>query len=377
MAGVRLRGVTKRYHGGETAVDNLDLDIHDREFLVFVGPSGCGKTTTLRMIAGLESVTAGEITIGDRRVNEIPPRDRNIAMVFQDYALYANMTVYENLAFGLRMRKVRKAEITERVGQIAQLLDIDLLLHRRPRELSGGQRQRVALGRAIIRRPDLFLMDEPLSNLDALLRTHMRTEILKLHELLHTTVVYVTHDQIEAMTMGTRIVVMRNGRIQQVGSPDEIYDAPVNQFVAGFFGSPPMNFITGTVAKDDRGLSFHSGPLSIPLPATTGQRWLGEAPEASREIVIGVRPESIQLATDERGGGLSIPAQVEVVEPIGYETIIYVNPGTGSLAMRAGSRTKVDRHTTVPVRFMSDQVHVFDVESGMALTKGTAPVPEV
>ncbi len=372
MAGVQLSGVIKRYHSSEVAVDNIDLEIRDGEFLVLVGPSGCGKTTTLRMIAGLESPTAGEIAIGGRRVNEVLPRDRNIAMVFQDYALYANMTVRDNLAFGLRMRKEPKRQVDERVSEVARLLHIDHLLSRRPRQLSGGQRQRVALGRAIIRRPELFLMDEPLSNLDALLRVHTRTEILKLHELLGTTVVYVTHDQIEAMTMGTRIVVMRDGRIQQVGTPEEIYDEPVNRFVAGFFGSPPMNFIAGRVEQDARGVLFRSGPLTIPLSAEHGTRWRNGGAAPGQEVVLGIRPESVQLGGDGADGGVSLPAEVEVVEPIGYETIVYVNPGVGSLAVRAQSRVRINRHETVPVTVFPGQVHVFDAADGTVLTAGVA-----
>jgi len=368
VAGVRLSGVSKRYHGGELAVDNIDLDIHDGEFLVLVGPSGCGKTTTLRMIAGLESPTSGEIAIGERRVNDVPPRDRNIAMVFQDYALYANMTVKGNLAFGLQMRKEPKHQIDERVTEVARLLQIDHLLHRRPRQLSGGQRQRVALGRAIIRRPELFLMDEPLSNLDALLRVHARTEILKLHELVHTTVVYVTHDQVEAMTMGTRIVVMRDGRIQQVGTPDQIYDDPVNRFVAGFFGSPPMNLVVGVIEQDGRDVLSRCGSLAVPLSPEHGLRWRNRPAEPGRKVVLGVRPESLQLGSDGGDAGISVPAEVEVVEPIGYETIVYVNPGVGSLAIRAPRRVRIERHATVPITILAGQVHLFDAGDGAALT---------
>jgi multiple sugar transport system ATP-binding protein len=371
MAGVRLHGVTKQYHGGEVAVDNIDLEILDREFMVLVGPSGCGKTTTLRMIAGLEQVTDGEILIGERRVNEIPPRDRDIAMVFQDYALYANMTVFDNLAFGLRMRKTSKAEVRERVDRIAQLLGIQELLGRRPRQLSGGQRQRVALGRAIIRRPVLFLMDEPLSNLDALLRTHMRTELLKLHDLLQTTVVYVTHDQTEAMTMGSRIAVMRDGRVQQVGTPAEIYDGPVNSFVAGFFGSPPMNFVRGVVTEDDRGPVFRAGTLEVPLPPLSSQRWRAGFPEMGRDVMLGVRPESITFASEGSDDVVTFSAEVEVTEPLGHETIIYVNPGGATLAMRVQGRTGLDRHTTVGIGVYSHSIHIFDAHTELALTAPT------
>ena len=319
MASVTLDNVTKRF-GEVVAVRNLRLEIEDQEFLVLVGPSGCGKSTTLRLIAGLEELSAGNIYIGDRVVNDVAPKDRDIAMVFQSYALYPHMSVYDNLAFGLRLRKTAKAEITRRVQEAAELLAIGELLDRKPKELSGGQRQRVALGRAIVREPKAFLMDEPLSNLDAKLRVQTRAELIRLHERLQTTVIYVTHDQTEAMTMGSRIAVLRDGVLQQCGSPQGVYDHPANMFVAGFIGSPSMNFfdakVTGT-ADDLKIEAFEGQPLDVPP-----DRRQAYAPYIGQDVIFGVRPEDLwtpQFAPDRTTKDQLIKSTVDVFEPLGSE----------------------------------------------------------
>ncbi|HLY46898.1 MAG TPA: sn-glycerol-3-phosphate ABC transporter ATP-binding protein UgpC, partial [Stellaceae bacterium] len=304
------------------AVQGIDLDIADREFIVLVGPSGCGKSTTLRMIAGLEEATSGEIYIGDQLVNDVPPKDRDIAMVFQNYALYPHMTVFENMSFGLRLRKFPKAEIKERVENAARILDITDLLARQPKQLSGGQRQRVAMGRAIVRNPKVFLFDEPLSNLDAKLRVQMRTEIKKVHQKVTTTTVYVTHDQIEAMTLADRVVVMNFGRIEQIGTPYDVYHAPKTRFVAGFIGSPAMNFLSCRLAENGSGLTVQlSDRLSFPVPADRMARY---RPYAGRELIFGLRPEDI---IEKRGelppGRADFEVQLDVVEPMGMETMVY------------------------------------------------------
>ncbi len=357
MAEVVLENVYKRF-GNVTAVSDFTLDIADQEFMVFVGPSGCGKTTTLRMIAGLEEISDGTIRIGDRIVNDVPPKDRDIAMVFQNYALYPHMNVYQNMSFGLRLRRTPKAEIDQRVKEAAGILQIEHLLDRRPRELSGGQRQRVALGRAIVREPKVFLMDEPLSNLDAKLRVEMRASISKLHQRLGVTTIYVTHDQVEAMTMGTRIVVMKDGFIQQVDSPINLYDRPQNRFVAGFIGSPAMNFMVGTV-QDGRLKSpqFDIKPgaeLSSKLQAYNGKK-----------VYVGIRPENLDLP----GGSIAeqdnvINATVDVVEPLGAETMVIASVG-GDQSIVA----RVDPHTSVRagdnIHLLADvqHLHAFDMES--------------
>ncbi|HSC71982.1 MAG TPA: sn-glycerol-3-phosphate ABC transporter ATP-binding protein UgpC, partial [Candidatus Methylomirabilis sp.] len=295
MAQVTLESVSKKFDE-VVAVRDVSLTVHDREFVVLVGPSGCGKSTTLRMIAGLEEITAGIIKIGDRVVNDVPPKDRDIAMVFQNYALYPHMTVYDNMAFGLKLRKFPKPEIQRRVQEAAEILGIQELLSRKPRALSGGQRQRVAVGRAIVRKPQVFLFDEPLSNLDAKLRVAMRAELKKLHDRLQATVVYVTHDQVEAMTMGDRIVIMKDGLIQQVGAPLEVYAAPQNQFVAGFIGSPAMNFIPCTITAQDGNLFFKAPGLSLPAPAGKAKAL---AAYRDKAVTLGVRPEDLHEATPQ------------------------------------------------------------------------------
>ena len=363
MASVRLQQVSKVYPGGVTAVDHLDLEIHDREFVVLVGPSGCGKTTTLRMIAGLEDVTQGDILIGDRIVNHVAPKDRDIAMVFQDYALYPHMTVYQNLAFALKLRKLPRRRIDERVQWAAQLLDLVPLLQRRPRELSGGQRQRVAVGRAIVREPQVFLFDEPLSNLDAKLRVTTRAELKKLQRELRTTTIYVTHDQEEAMTLGDRVVVMHHGRIQQHGSPLEIYKHPANRFVAGFVGMPPMNFVDGHLKPNDLGsLSFETAGWSVPLPAAWTAKlnaWEG------RTIALGVRPETIRLTAPQAApaavGLHSIAAQVEVVEILGAVMDVTVAIADGPGWVSRGPTADIKAGDTMLLQFPLDQLYLFEI----------------
>ena len=321
MAQVALRKIVKTFDK-TPAVQGIDLDIADREFIVLVGPSGCGKSTTLRMIAGLEEATSGEIYIGDQLVNDVPPKDRDIAMVFQNYALYPHMTVFENMSFGLRLRKFPKAEIKERVENAARILDITDLLERQPKQLSGGQRQRVAMGRAIVRNPKVFLFDEPLSNLDAKLRVQMRTEIKKVHQKVTTTTVYVTHDQIEAMTLADRVVVMNAGRIEQIGTPHEVYHRPMTRFVAGFIGSPAMNFLSCRLVENNGGLTVNlSDKLSLPVPPERVARY---RPYTGQELIFGLRPEDI---IEKRGelppGRAAFDVQLDVVEPMGMETMVY------------------------------------------------------
>ncbi len=348
LAGVRLSGVTKRYGAGITVLDNIDLEVHDREFMVLVGPSGCGKSTVLRVLSGLEPVDAGEIRIGDRVVNDLAPRDRDIAMVFQSYALYPHLTVFENIAFGLRVRKTPKQELARLVGEAAEVLSLSDKLEKLPRHLSGGERQRVALGRAIVRKPQVFLFDEPLSNLDAKLRVQMRAEISALHKRLQITTIYVTHDQVEAMTMGERITVLNGGHIQQTDEPLTLYNTPANRFVAEFIGSPPMNLMSLT--KKDGVFQYAGHPL--PFTGNTG------AAEPSLDTVLaGIRPEHVDVA--EGGGGL--PAQVVLVEPMGGETIVYLalEDGTRLVAKIDGMR-RFTLGETLMVTFDHQQIHWFD-----------------
>ena len=321
MAQVALRNVVKTFDK-TPAVQGIDLDIADREFVVLVGPSGCGKSTTLRMIAGLEETTSGEIYIGDQLVNDVPPKDRDIAMVFQNYALYPHMSVFENMSFGLRLKKFPKQEIRERVEAAARILDITELLDRRPRQLSGGQRQRVAMGRAIVRNPKVYLFDEPLSNLDAKLRVQMRTEIKKVHQKVTTTTIYVTHDQIEAMTLADRVVVMNAGRIEQIGTPYEVYHAPRTKFVAGFIGSPTMNMLPCKLEQNGSGLSVRLADwLSLPVPPQHATRY---QPMLGREMTFGLRPEHMTEGRGEvKPGAAAFDAPIDVVEPMGMETMVY------------------------------------------------------
>lgn len=369
MAKVTLKGVTKRF-GDVVAVKGIDLEIKDKEFLVLVGPSGCGKSTTLRMVAGLEEISDGTVEIGETIVNDIPPKDRDIAMVFQNYALYPHMDVYNNMAFGLKLRKFPKEEIDRRVKEAATILGIENLLDRRPKQLSGGQRQRVALGRAIVREPQVFLMDEPLSNLDAKLRVQMRAELSKLHDRLNTTIIYVTHDQTEAMTMGDRIVVMKDGVIQQVDDPLTLYNKPVNMFVAGFIGSPAMNFLNGKVTKEGENFYVTNGSIRLKLPADKVQEFSKIKTYVDRDVVIGIRPEDISDASVSDfavTADNSFTAPVEVVEPLGSEIYLYLAIGENTLIARvdAGSKAKVGDSLKVAVN--TNKIHIFDAETEEAI----------
>lgn len=364
MARVVLNNIVKKYSGDVLAVKEFNLDIQDKEFVVFVGPSGCGKTTTLRMIAGLEDITSGDLLIGERKVNEVAPKDRDIAMVFQNYALYPHMSVYQNMGFGLKLRKIPKPEIDRRVREAAKILDIEHLLDRKPKALSGGQRQRVALGRAIVREPQVFLMDEPLSNLDAKLRVQMRAEIRKLHQRIQTTVIYVTHDQTEAMTMGDRIVVMKDGFIQQVDTPQEVYNHPKNMFVAGFIGSPAMNLIHGELAEDGAELYFRAPEVSIRLPEGRHAA-LRQAGVVGKVVVFGVRPEDVHndemmLSTYP---GATVQAKVEVVEHMGAEVYLHVGVGGQTMIARVNSRYDVKLGSNLTLAFDLNKVHIFDAET--------------
>jgi len=360
MAKVVIESLSKYFDRVE-AVKNFELEIDDREFVVLVGPSGCGKSTTLRCVAGLEEVTAGEIYIGDQMVNDLPPRDRNIAMVFQDYALYPHMSVYQNMAFGLKLRKYPKAEINQRVREAAEILGIEELLNRKPRELSGGQRQRVAVGRAIVRKPSVFLFDEPLSNLDAKLRVQMRAELSKLHQQLQTTIIYVTHDQVEAMTMGTKIVIMKDGEIQQVGTPMEVYEYPVNLFVAGFIGSPAMNFIPAKFVSKDSKLYLDAKSFELLVPSQKEKYLQGKSNE---EIILGIRPENMQDKSfaEKSLEGSPIKAVVEVVEPLGSEVQLFVTSGEHSLVARVDPRTGARLSEEIELVLNTDKIHIFEKE---------------
>jgi multiple sugar transport system ATP-binding protein len=371
MAKVIVKNVSKIYPGEKgrdvTAVNEVSLDIENREFVVLVGPSGCGKSTTLRMIAGLEEISKGEIYIGDRLVNNVPPKDRDIAMVFQNYALYPHMSVYDNLAFGLKLRKYPKAEIRRRVNDAAGILGIEDLLERKPKALSGGQRQRVAVGRAIVRQPKVFLFDEPLSNLDAKMRVQMRAEITKLHQRLQATMIYVTHDQVEAMTMGDRIVVMHNGLVQQTDTPLSLYNQPANLFVAGFLGSPPMNILTGSLKQEGGSLVFNeiaAGTIAVKLPV---QDRPGAKDLVGKPVLLGIRPEDIELAqfakTDE--STWSFPAIIDIVEPMGPETNLYLQTGAHTIVCRS-QRALDHREAGHRLQFEMNlkKVHLFDPNSG-------------
>ena len=367
MASLSLKGIYKKYAGGVTAVSDFNLEIEDKEFIILVGPSGCGKSTTLRMIAGLEEISEGELYIGDRLVNDVAPKDRDIAMVFQNYALYPHMTVFENMAFGLKLRKTPKDEIKRRVEEAARILDITHLLDRKPKALSGGQRQRVALGRAIVREPQVFLLDEPLSNLDAKLRAQMRTELSKLHQKLGTTFIYVTHDQVEAMTMGTRIVVMKDGFIQQVDSPQELYTKPANIFVAGFIGSPQMNFIDATVVNKDGRYAITFGDdtntFEVMIPESKKNEAL--ANYVGKEVVLGVRPEDLrddEMYISAATTGL-IDCNVEVTELMGAETYLYVNCAGVNMTARVSPRSTARPGDVIKMAINVNNIHLFDKET--------------
>lgn len=364
MAKVVLEHVFKRFTSDVIAVNDVNLDIKDQEFLVLVGPSGCGKTTTLRMVAGLEEISDGKIIIGDRVVNDVAPKDRDIAMVFQNYALYPHMNVYDNMAFGLKLRKVPREEIDRRVKEAADILGIGPYLKRKPKELSGGQRQRVALGRAIVREPQAFLMDEPLSNLDAKLRVQTRTELKKLHARLKTTTIYVTHDQTEAMTMGDRIVVMKDGLIQQVATPQEIYNEPANRFVASFIGAPPMNFLEGVISKTDAGLIFDGGTFHLPIPK---ERQTSLNSYVSKKVTVGVRPEDISFADDGANKAWVVPFEVDVVEPLGSEAYLYVSNEKQSVTARVESAVGIHTKDRLDLYFNFNKMHLFDGETEMAI----------
>ncbi len=381
MAGVTFRNITKIFGKDVKAVNNLNLEIRDKEFMVLVGPSGCGKTTALRMVAGLEETSEGDIMIGDVRVNDVPPKDRDIAMVFQNYALYPHMNVYDNIAFGLRLRELKgffwqlanwgkandiKKDIDRRVREVAGMLDIDKYLHRRPKELSGGQRQRVALARAIVRKPKVFLMDEPLSNLDAKLRVQTRAELIRLHRSLGITTIYVTHDQVEAMTMGQRMAIMRDGVLQQCDQPEKVYQFPANKFVASFIGSPPMNFIEATIAHGDDGVVIDTGEFKLPLPSSH--------PAASRvgsSVTLGIRPEDI-FDADLPMNITSTPAntvvaKVDVLEPLGHEYVAYLAIGQHNVIASISNETKVKEGQNSNFVINVDRVHLFDAQTEEAI----------
>jgi len=363
MATVTLKSISKVYDGNVRAVDNVNIDIKDREFVVLVGPSGCGKSTTLRMIAGLEDITEGDLYIDDKRVNDIPPKDRDIAMVFQNYALYPHMSVYDNMAFGLKIRKFDKEEIEKRVKQAAKILDIEELLERKPKALSGGQRQRVAVGRAIVRQPKVFLFDEPLSNLDAKLRVQMRAEISSLHNRLQATMVYVTHDQVEAMTMADKIVVLKDGLIQQIGSPLELYNDPANRFVAGFIGSPPMNFLVVNVTEEGGKVYVDEGDFKLAIPETQAKLlkdYIG------KQVVFGIRPEDLDYLEAEKKG-LSIKASVGVIEPLGAEIHVYVNTSKHQMIARVNPDVKLEVGKDLYLFPHFEKAVFFDMETELAI----------
>ena len=378
MASLSLKNIYKKYPGGVIAVSDFNLEIADKEFIILVGPSGCGKSTTLRMIAGLEEISSGELYIGDRLVNDVAPKDRDIAMVFQNYALYPHMTVFNNMAFGLKLRKTSKEEIKRRVEEAARILDIEHLLERKPKALSGGQRQRVALGRAIVREPKVFLLDEPLSNLDAKLRAQMRTELTRMHQKLGTTFIYVTHDQTEAMTMGTRIVVMKDGVIQQCDAPQVLYDRPCNMFVAGFIGSPQMNFIDGKVLKD--GDNFYAEFGSEDTKTRAGVKYRILLPESKnnkdalvpyidKEVIIGIRPEHVHneanfLETIPEG---LVEADVEVTELMGAETYLYMNCEGHPINARVDPSSTARPGDKIKITLDPKRIHLFDKETEVTI----------
>jgi len=363
MGQVVLRNVNKFYDSVH-AVKDVNLQIRDKEFVVFVGPSGCGKTTTLRMIAGLEVISSGDISIDGQVVNNLPPMDRDIAMVFQNYALYPHMSVYDNMAFGLKMRKFNRREIAKRVQEAADILDIGDYLKRKPRQLSGGQRQRVALGRAIVRHPRVFLFDEPLSNLDAKLRVQMRVELKKLHQRLGTTAVYVTHDQVEAMTLGDRVIVMRDGLVQQVGEPLDLYNSPANRFVAGFIGSPAMNFASVTMMDGNGRLTAKNAGLELEVPASHAERLRSHI---GREVTMGIRPENLHVATETDPAGLTFPSKVEVVEQLGSEILLDVRVGNDTMVAAVDPTIRARVQDQIRLAVNPARLHFFDAQTELAI----------
>ena len=367
MSGVVLEHIKKSYSNGFEAIKDLNLDIKDQEFLVLVGPSGCGKSTALRMIAGLEEISAGNLYIGERRVNDVAPKDRDIAMVFQSYALYPHMSVYDNMAFGLKLRHTPKEQVKKRVTEAATLLEINHLLDRKPKQLSGGQRQRVALGRAIVREPKVFLMDEPLSNLDAKLRVQTRTTISKLHQRLQTTVIYVTHDQTEALTMADRIVVLKDGNLmQEPDSPQNLYDYPDNMFVAGFIGSPPMNFFESVLTGNESQMYLDAGTFKLALPERYRRELTGSL---NKEVIFGIRPEHVFDATANgtASDGQTAEANVEVVEPMGSEVFVYMSTGPHNFQARLDSRTHAKPNDKMVVGFDLMHLHMFDKTTQLSM----------
>ena len=368
MASLSLKNICKVYPNGFEAVKNFNLEIADKEFIIFVGPSGCGKSTTLRMIAGLEDISSGELKIGDRVVNDVEPKDRDIAMVFQNYALYPHMTVYDNMAFGLKLRKVPKDEIDKMVKEAAKILDLTQLLDRKPKALSGGQRQRVAMGRAIVRNPKVFLMDEPLSNLDAKLRVQMRIEIAKLHQRLGTTIIYVTHDQTEAMTLGTRIVVMKDGVIQQVDTPQNLYEKPQNLFVAGFTVSPQMNFLDAVVRINGTAVTLEVAGQSIPLPPAKAKKLI-DGGYNGKTVVMGIRPEDVydsEMFIETAKCVFS--STIKVYELLGAEVFLYFDLGEFPMTARVDPRSNARPGDTVRFAFDVEKIHVFDKETEQVIT---------
>ena len=371
MASLSLTNVCKVYPNGFEAVKDFSLEVEDQEFIIFVGPSGCGKSTTLRMIAGLEEISSGELKIDGRVVNDVEPKDRDIAMVFQNYALYPHMTVFDNMAFGLKLRKVPKDEIKKKVEEAAKILDLEKLLDRKPKALSGGQRQRVAMGRAIVRNPKVFLMDEPLSNLDAKLRVQMRIEISKLHENLGATIIYVTHDQTEAMTLGTRIVVMKDGVVQQVDSPKNLYDKPVNLFVAGFMGSPQMNFIDAEVEQEGADVKLHIGQARtyITVPAEQARRLI-DGGYVGKTVVMGIRPEDIGDSQIEIEAHKDAVFETDVTgyELLGSEVLLYFNVAGTAMTAKVDSRTTARMGDHITLAIDPEKIHCFDKETELTIT---------
>lgn len=363
MAGLNLVHVKKRYDNHDYTVKDFHLEVQDKEFLVFLGASGCGKSTTLRMIAGLEEITEGDLFIGDRKVNDLAPKDRDIAMVFQNYALYPHMNVYQNMAYGLKLRKFSKEEIDKRVQEAAKILSLENLLDRKPKALSGGQRQRVAIGRAIVREPQVFLMDEPLSNLDTKLRVQMRSELIKLHKRLEATFVYVTHDQTEAMTMADRIVVMHDGIIQQVATPQEIYSFPANKYVAGFIGSPSMNFFQGELKEENKSVYFVNEELRMMIPEEKGKMLIKNGYK-DKEVIFGVRPEDI---SDESDSNQTITGVIDVMENMGSEAYLYVQVNNSSYVAQVKADSKYQFGQTITLSINMNKAHFFDPQTEIAI----------